>query len=84
MLKKRVASLAKSAGQSMNAFMLEMITEKVELSEKRCLFVEDALKAEREMKASGLAYDAKDVHQYLRERARGKQPERPQPKSWRK
>lgn len=55
----------------MNAFMLEVITEKVELSEKRCLFVEDALKAEREMKASGLAYDAKDVHQYLRERARG-------------
>jgi predicted transcriptional regulator len=83
-LKKRIASLVKHTGQSVHAFMLEAIAEKAELADKRRLFVEDALDAEREMEASGLAYDAEDVHQYLRERAQGKQPRRPQPKSWRK
>jgi len=83
-LKKRIASLVKHTGQSVHAFMLEAIAEKAELAEKRRLFVEDALEAEREMEASGKAYDAEDVHQYLRERAQGKQPKRPQPNSWRK
>ncbi len=83
-LKKRIATLVKETGQSVHAFMLEAIAEKVELTEKRRSFVEDALEAEREMEASGLAYDAPDVHRYLRDRAQGKQPERPQPKSWRK
>lgn len=83
-LKKRIATLVKDTGQSVHAFMLEAIAEKAELAEKRRSFVEDALEAEREMEASGLAYDAADVHQYLRARAQGKQPKRPQPKSWRK
>ena len=83
-LKKRIASLVKHTGQSVHAFMLEAIAEKAEFAEKRRLFVEDALEAEREMEASGLAYDAEDVHDYLRERSRGKQPKRPQPRSWRK
>lgn len=83
-LKKRIASVVKHTGQSVHAFMLEAIAEKAELAEKRRLFVEDALEAEREMEASGLAYDADDVHQYLRERAQGKQSKRPQAKSWRK
>ena len=83
-LKKRIASLVKRTGQSVHGFMLEAIAEKAEFAEKRRLFVDDALEAEREMEASGLAYDAEDVHHYLRERAQGKQPKRPQPKSWRK
>jgi len=83
-LKKRIASLVKHTGQSVHAFMLEAIAEKAELAEKRRLFVEDALEAEKEMEASGLAYDAADVHHYLRERSQGKQPKRPQPRSWRK
>jgi predicted transcriptional regulator len=81
-LKKRIASLVKHTGQSVQGFMLEAIAEKAEISEKRRLFVEDALEAEREMEASRLAYDAKDVHQYLRDRAQGKQPKRLQPKLW--
>jgi predicted transcriptional regulator len=83
-LKKRIASVVKHTGQSVHAFMLEAIAEKAELAEKRRLFVEDALAAEQEMEAPGLAYDADDVHHYLRERAQGKQPKRPQAKSWRK
>ena len=82
-LKKRIASLVKKTGKSVHAFMLEAIAEKAGLAEKRREFVEDALDAERETEASGLAYDAKDVHQYLRDRAQGKQPKRPRPKSWR-
>ena len=83
-LKKRIATLVKETGQSVHAFMLVAIAEKAELAEKRRSFVKDALEAEREMEASGLAYDAADVHRYLRDRAQGKQPKRPQPKSWRK
>ena len=83
-LKKRIASLVKRTGQSVHGFMLEAIAEKTEFAEKRRLFVEDALEAEREMEASGLAYDAEDVHHYLRELSQGKQPKRPRPKSWRK
>ena len=83
-LKKRIASLVKHTGQSVHGFMLEAIAEKVQFAEKRRLFVEDALEAEREMETSGLAYDAEDVHHYLRARSQGKQPKRPQPRSWRK
>ena len=83
-LRKRIASLVKRTGQSVHAFMLEAIEEKAELAERRRAFVKDALDAERELDDSGLAYDAADVHQYLRDRAQGKQPKRPRPKSWRR
>ena len=79
-LKKRIASLVRKTGKSVHAFMLEAIAEKAGLAEKRREFVEDALDAERETEASGLAYDAKDVHQYLRDRVQGKQPKQPRPK----
>jgi predicted transcriptional regulator len=38
-LKKRIASLVKRTGQSVHAFMLEAIAEKVELAEKRRAFL---------------------------------------------
>jgi predicted transcriptional regulator len=83
-LKKRILELVDETGQSVHAFMLEAIEEKAELAERRRAFVRDALEAEREFEKTGLAYDAADVHRYLRARAEGKRAARPKPKAWRK
>jgi predicted transcriptional regulator len=83
-LKKRILALVNETGQSVHAFMLEAIEEKAELAERRRAFVRDALEAEREFEETGLAYDAGEVHRYIRARAAGKRAPRPKPKAWRK
>ncbi|MBL8419258.1 MAG: hypothetical protein JNK92_01355 [Dechloromonas sp.] len=54
-----------------------------EASRQRDTFIADALAAELEMLASGLAYAADDVHHYIRARIAGETPQRPGPKPWR-
>ena len=83
-LKKRILALVDETGQSVHAFMLEAIEEKAELAERRRAFVRAAVEAERELEKTGLAYDAAEVHRYLRARAAGKRAARPKPKAWRK
>lgn len=81
-LKKRIVPLAESAGKTPHAWMVEAIETHATLAEKRRAFVADAAAAEKDVKKSGLAYRAEDVHRYIRARAAGKKPARPKPIRW--
>ena len=81
-LKKRIAPLAESAGKTPHAWMVEALKTHAGLAERRGAFVADALAAEKEVKKAGLVYRAGDVHRYVRARAAGKKPARPNPVKW--
>ena len=76
-LKQRIAPLARAAGKTPHAWMVEVIEVHATLAEKRSAFVADALAAEVEVKNTGRAYRAEDVHRYIRARAAGKSSRRP-------
>ena len=82
-LRARVSAEALRAGKSAHAFMIDAIERETALREKRLAFVEAALEAEREMERTGLGYDARDVHAYLRAKIAGKKPKEPKLKPWR-
>ena len=82
-LKARVAALAAHSGKSAHDYLIDAIERDITFAEVRRAFVEDALKAEREMEHSGLAYDARDLHAYWRAKLSGKKPRMPQLKQWR-
>jgi len=81
-LKQRIAPLAKSAGKTPHAWMVEALEAHTALAEKRKAFVADALAAEKEVERSGKAYPADEVHRYLRARVAGKKVKRPQLTRW--
>jgi len=81
-LKKRIAPLAQSAGQTPHAWMVEALETLATLAEKRKAFIADALAAEKEVKKTGLVYRAEDMHRYIGARAAGKRPARPKPVKW--
>ena len=83
-LKKRVAKMAKQAGNSPHAFMLKAIERQTEQAEKRAAFVAEADAALKELLDTGLAYDAKEVHASLRARLQGKTVPPLKPIQWRK
>jgi len=76
-LKKRIAPLASSAGKTPHAWMVEALEMQAALAEKRKMFVAAALAAEKEVKKTGLVYDADDVFAYLKDKLAGKKPKRP-------
>jgi predicted DNA-binding protein len=82
--KKRVATLAKKAGITPHAFMLQAIETEIEYAERYRRFVEDALAAEREMVASGKGIPLADVRKYVEQRLSGRPARRPRAKSWRR
>jgi len=81
-LKRRIAPLAKSADKTPHAWMLEALELQASLAERRRSFVADALDSEKQVRESGKAYRAEDVHRYIRARASGKKPARPKPVNW--
>jgi len=81
-LKQRIAPLARSAGKTPHAWMVEALETHTAREEKRKTFVADALAAEREVERSGKAYRAEDVHRYIRARAAGKKARRPSLTRW--
>jgi predicted transcriptional regulator len=76
-LKKRIAPLAKAAGKTPHAWMVEALASQIELAERRVSFVADALNSMKEVEAGGPIYDADQVFEYLRARVRGRKPPRP-------
>ena len=78
-LKRRISPLAKSAGKTPHAWMVEALETQAMLAEKRKAFVADALAAEQEVQKHGLVYRAEDVHRYLRARVAGKKVRHPKP-----
>ena len=71
-LKKRLGPLAKSAGKTPHAWMIEALETQATLAEKRRGFIDDARAAEKEVEETGVVYRAEDVHRYIRARAAGK------------
>jgi predicted transcriptional regulator len=82
-LKARIAKVVKGTDKSPHAFMLEAIEHETERAELRKRFMADALKAEKEYERTGLAYDADEVHAYVKALARGHKATPPKAKLWR-
>jgi predicted transcriptional regulator len=81
-LKQRIAPLARSAGKTPHAWMVEALETHTALAEKRRTFVADALAAEKEVERTGRVYPAGEVHRYLRARVAGRKAKRPKPARW--
>ena len=81
-LKKRLGPLAKSAGKTPHAWMIEALETQATLAEKRGGFIDDARTAEKEVGKTGVVYRAKDVHAFVRARAAGKKVARPKAVRW--
>jgi len=81
-LKQRIAPLARSAGKTPHAWMVEALEVHTALAEKRKTFVADALAAEKEVERTGRVYRAEDVRRYLRARVSGRKAKRPKPARW--
>ena len=83
-LKERIASLARDAGKSPHAYMVEALERQALRAEQRRLFVADAAAAENDALRTGKAYPAEKVHRYFAARSAGKTAARPRLKRWRR
>lgn len=75
--------MARTAGTTPHAFMVKAVERETTLAEQRASFIADAREAERQLRDTGKAYDADEVHAYYRAKVRGKKAPRPKLKSWR-
>ena len=73
-LKQRVNILAELAGKSPHAFMVDLISVETERAEKRHAFIQSALEAKKDFDATGMGYDADEVHAYMRAKIKGLNP----------
>ena len=64
-LKSRIAELARAAGKSPHAFMVDALYAQTELAERRAEFLASAQAAERDVGQYGLVFDADEVLSYL-------------------
>lgn len=83
-LKARIDAAAEASGKTAHAFMVEAIEHETARAERSEAFLDDALRAERELERTGVHYPADDVFRYMTARARGKAARRPRPKTWRR
>ena len=82
-LRRRISSLAKSAGVSPHAFMVEAIEQRAELAEKQRDFHAEALEADAEMERTGKGYLLEDAERWFVARLKGREAKRPRTTSWR-
>jgi len=82
-LKRRIAKLAASEGQTPHAFMVEALAREAERAELRQQFAADADESEEESLESGKACSLDATFDYLAARIRGKNLRRPRARSWR-
>jgi predicted transcriptional regulator len=83
-LKSRITRLAKRAGESPHAFMLRMLEEQVQATERFEQFLAEARQADKGMREGGIGYVAADVYEYLEAKVTGLKATRPKPVRWRK
>ena len=83
-LKSRITRLARRAGESPHALMLQLLEKQVQASERFEQFVADARQADQRMQESGQGYDAADVHGYLKSKIAGRKAAKPKSAQWRK
>jgi len=78
-LKARIAPLARQAGKTPHAWMLEALEREAALCELREGFLQAGRKSAQEVDAGGPLYAAEDVHSYILARVSGKPSRRPAP-----
>jgi predicted DNA-binding protein len=83
-LKARIDAIAKAAGTTAHAFMVEALEREADRAERYEKFLEDALRAERELERTGVHFAADDVFRYMEARAAGKTAKRPKARKWRR
>ena len=83
-LKTRITRLAKRAGESPHAFMLRLLEEQVQATERFEQFLAEARQADERMQERGFGYAAADVHGYLEAKITGRKATRPKSVQWRK
>ena len=82
-LKRRLARLAASRGQTPHAFMVEALAREADRSDLRQRFAAEADESEREALASGKAHSLAATFDYLADKVSSKKPRRPRARSWR-
>jgi len=82
-LKARIERLARKAGQTSHAFMLQALEGQAEAAERYQAFLEDGIRADEAMLRSGLGYEAGAVHAYLQAKTAGRRARKPRPVRWR-
>jgi predicted transcriptional regulator len=83
-LKSRIGKLAAATGQSVHAFLLEAVEEKVRDAETRAALVREAQRRFDETMVSGRGIDWHEMRDYLTRRARGERVAKPKARAWRK
>ena len=82
-LKRRIARLAASTGQTPHAFMVDALAREAQRSELRQRFAAEGEESEREALDSGKAHSLDATFDYLAAKIDGKSPRRPRARSWR-
>ncbi len=82
-LKRRIARLAASTGQTPHAFMVDALAREAERSELHLRFADQTADSEREALGSGKAHSLDATFDCLAARVDGKNPRRPRPRSQR-
>lgn len=72
-LKKRIAPLAKAAGKSAHAWMVDTLACQVEREEARRSFVEEAVQSQKAVAKGEPVYSAEEVFAYARATLAGQQ-----------
>lgn len=83
-LKDRIDRLANESGETPHALMVRALEIQVEALERHQAFIDDSIRADKAMEATGVAYAYEDVAAYIRARLAGKKVKRPKPIAWRK
>ncbi|HQD84118.1 MAG TPA: hypothetical protein PK929_13760, partial [Quisquiliibacterium sp.] len=78
-LKQRIAPLARAAGKTPHAWMIDALEAQVQLADLRESFLRDARAEAAAIDAGGPLYAMEDVAAYVRARARGAAAARPAP-----
>lgn len=73
-LKERISKIAEATGKTPHAFMVEAIAVEAERTEKYQDFMQSALDAKKNFDETGMAYDADEVHAYMRAKIKGQNP----------
>lgn len=76
-LKKRIAPLAKAAGKSSHAWMVDALGTQVDQEERRTTFIADAVESQRAVAAGEPVYPSQEVFAYLRGKVAGRKLKRP-------
>jgi predicted transcriptional regulator len=82
-LKRRIAKLAASTGQTPHAFMVDALAREAQRSELRQRFAAEAAESERATLSSGKAHSMDATFEYLTASIDGENPRRPRARSWR-